>query len=174
VEPNEPLMLEIETKKNDLYKSLITDQLGPSNVYSNTLDVLFQAKQKDLKICVLSHSKNAEIIIQRLGLLNAFDYVCIPEDQSNDDSITRPVGSSYITKSIDSFLKKTGFLGKECIGIENTKLGLDEFNSFGIFSVCIDNFDKEIAKDSKISFHTVADVNLDEIIFKYYTIMGDE
>lgn len=164
---------EVEQKKNDLYKSLILNYLKPSDVYPNILDIIAQAKNKDIKLCVISHSKNAELIVERLGLSKAFDYVCFPP-QKFDDSITRPVGSSSTTESIVNFLKKTGFIGNECIGIENTYDGIKEYNLYNIFSVAINNFDSEISKKAKMAFHTVVDINLDEIIFKYYSWLDQD
>ena len=160
---------EIDKQKNTLYQSLILNELKPENVNVNILNIISQAKAKDLKICLISHSKNANLIIERLGLSKAFDYVSIPESD-REYSITSIIGSSPVTETIIKFLKESGFSGSECIGIENTREGIEEYNLYNIFSVCVNNFDPNVSKKANMSYHSIVDINLDEIIFKYYTL----
>lgn len=173
IQISEELVSQIDKEKNSLYQSLIQNELMPEDVNANILDIIAQAKSKDLKVCVISHSKNAQLIIERLGLSRAFDYVCVPGD-SVQDSITSLIGSSPVTESIVNFLKESGLSGNECIGIENTNDGIEEYNLYNIFSVCVNNFDHEVSKKAKMSYHSVVDINLDEIIFKYYTVNSQE
>lgn len=173
IECTDQLVSQIDAEKNTLYKTLIFNELRPEDVNPNILNIITQAKAKDLKVCVISHSKNANLIIERLGLSRAFDYVCVPGENAQD-SITSIVGSSPVTESIVNFLTKSGFSGNECIGIENTNDGIEEYNLYNIFSVCVNNFDPEVSKKAKMSYHSVVDINLDEIIFKYYAVNSQE
>ncbi len=160
------LMIEkICDEKNDLYKSLIANELSPTNVLPNILNIIAEAKAKDLKVCVISHSKNAKTVIERLGLSKAFDYVCFPKESDND-GITSLIGASPISNSIAEFLKISGITGGECIGIE--------FNLFNIFSVYVSNYSHEKSLKAKMSFPSVVDLNLNEIIFQYYTVNPNE
>lgn len=163
----------IDREKNLLYQSLITNELKPRDVNPNILNLITQAKLKDLKICLVSHSSNTELIVERLGLSKAFDYIGYPE-KDLDDTKTRLIGDSSVADAIVSFLKKSNFGGNECIGLENTAEGIEEYNVFNIFSVVVDNFDPEVNKRAKMAYHSLIDVNLDEIIFKYYTLNPNE
>lgn len=173
IEITDELVSQIDSEKNALYQTLIQNELKPEDVNANILNIISQAKSKDLKVCLISHSKNAELIIERLGLARAFDFVCVPGKDAQD-AITSLIGSSPVTESIVNFLTKSGFSGNECIGIENTSDGIEEYNLYNIFSVCVNNFDPEVSKKAKMSYHSVVDINLDEIIFKYYTVNSQE
>lgn len=160
-------------EKNELYKSLIANELSPTNVFPNILNIITEAKAKDLKVCVISHSKNAKIAIERLGLSKAFDFVCLPKENDND-GITSLIGASPISNSIAEFLKISGINGGECIGIESTEEGILEFNLFNIFSVYVSNYSHEKSLKAKMVFPSVVDLNLNEIIFQYYTVNPNE
>ncbi len=168
------LMLEkICREKNELYRSLIANELSPANVFPNILKIITEAKAKDLKVCVISHSKNAKLVIERLGLSRAFDFVCFPKENDND-AITSLIGASPISSSIAEFLKISGITGGECIGIESDEEGVSEFNLFNIFSVYVSNYSHEKSLKAKMSFPSVVDLNLNEIIFQYYTVNQKE
>lgn len=69
VKYDDDLIASIDSEKNALYQDLIRNELTPQDVNPNILEIITQARAKDLKVCIVSHSGNAELIIERLGCL---------------------------------------------------------------------------------------------------------
>ncbi len=62
-------------QKNDIYKQLLNDHLSESNVSGDILDILKTLKHHKIPCAIGSSSKNARFILEKIGLLNAFDVI---------------------------------------------------------------------------------------------------
>jgi len=61
-------------KKNDNYKELIK-QITPADILPGIRELLISLKDKNIKTCVCSVSKNAFFIVNRLDLNGYFDHI---------------------------------------------------------------------------------------------------
>lgn len=113
--------------KNEIYKKLLL-QMTPADLsdeVKNTLDAL---KEKGCRLALGSSSKNAKLILQRIGLDDYFDAV------SDGTNITHSKPNPEV------FLKAAEYLGmnpEECLVVEDAAAGIDAaiaggFSSAGI------------------------------------------
>ncbi|MGG6548919.1 UNVERIFIED_CONTAM: HAD hydrolase-like protein, partial [Prevotella sp. 15_C9] len=62
------------TQKNEYYKTLI-NQITPKDILPGIEKLLKEIQENKIKIALGSASKNAPVVIDRLGLTNYFDYM---------------------------------------------------------------------------------------------------
>jgi beta-phosphoglucomutase len=102
-------------EKNDNYLELISN-MNPSEILPGVLDFLEQIKEAGYKIALGSASKNAEIILEKTGLMPLFDLI---------------IDGNKVTKSKpdpEVFLKGAEGLGmkpSECIVFEDAQAGVE-------------------------------------------------
>ena len=124
---SEPEKAALADIKNEVYKELL-HQMTPADLsdeVKNTLDAL---KEKGCRLALGSSSKNAKLILQRIGLDDYFDAV------SDGTNITHSKPNPEV------FLKAAEFLGldaKDCLIVEDAAAGIDAaiaggFSSAGI------------------------------------------
>ncbi|GAB3275663.1 beta-phosphoglucomutase [Larkinella harenae] len=65
---------ELATQKNEWYLELVS-QMTPANILPGVLDFFAQVKAAQLKTALGSVSKNARLILERIGMLNDFDAI---------------------------------------------------------------------------------------------------
>lgn len=119
--------LHYAAEKNGLYreslKQMSTDDL--SEEVKSTLDTL---RSKGLKLAIGSSSKNAPLILERIGLPNYFDAI------SDGNNITNSKPHPEV------FLKAAEYLGfqpKDCLVIEDAKAGIEAAIAGGMDSAAI-------------------------------------
>ena len=91
-------------------------KMTPSELPEEVKTTLVRLKAMGIKIAIGSSSKNAGLILQRLGLQNFFDAV------SDGNNITHSKPDPEV------FLKAAGMLGEipaECIVVEDALAGID-------------------------------------------------
>ncbi|MFW9906735.1 MAG: beta-phosphoglucomutase family hydrolase, partial [Candidatus Thorarchaeota archaeon] len=69
--PNEETICGLGNRKNNLFNELISQ--GKVDVYTSTIDLINELKQKNIKLGVASSSKNCKAILIAAGLLDLFD-----------------------------------------------------------------------------------------------------
>jgi len=119
--------LQYASEKNELYreslKQMNTDDL--SEEVKNTLDIL---RSRGLKLAIGSSSKNAPLILERIGLTDYFDAI------SDGNNITNSKPHPEV------FLKACEFLGlqpKDCLVVEDAKAGIEAAIAGGMDSAAI-------------------------------------
>ncbi len=73
------------TTKNDYYLHLLED-ISPSDILPGGCDLIDHLKERDIKIAIASSSRNAPVILERIGLSDAFDAIA----DGNDISASKP------------------------------------------------------------------------------------
>lgn len=102
-------------KKNELYRELLTT-MTPADVSEEVRNVLKTLREKGYKLAVGSSSKNARFILEKTGLLDAFDAI------SDGTNITKSKPDPEV------FLKAAEFLGiapEECVVVEDAYAGIE-------------------------------------------------
>jgi len=114
-------------EKNDNYLQLISN-MNPAEILPGVVDFLAQIKEQGYKIALGSASKNAEIILEKTGLMPWFDLI---------------IDGNKVTKSKpdpEVFLKGAaglGFQPEECIVFEDAQAGVEAAKKGGMKAIGI-------------------------------------
>lgn len=114
-------------QKNEYYRQLLT-RLSPADLDPEILQFLKQIKAKGLKIAIGSSSRNAKMILDKIGITNLFDAISDGTNISN----SKP--------DPEVFIKASDMLNipiMECAVVEDAKAGIDAANNGGFFSIGI-------------------------------------
>ena len=123
--------IELATLKNEWYLELI-QQMTPADILPGVSEFLAQTRAAGLKIGLGSVSKNAKIILNRVGISGDFDVI---------------IDGNKITKSKpdpEVFLKgadELGFFAAECVVFEDALAGIEAAKRAGMIAVGIGQAD---------------------------------
>ncbi|GHU30767.1 beta-phosphoglucomutase [Bacilli bacterium] len=160
-------MNKIFDDKNLLFIKLIKEGLKPSHLINGAKQLIDEAKNKGLKVIIISQSSNALLEIKSLGLAKKVDYVtnlhakglqALSDDEKEHFS------------TIQYAFKELGLVGHECIGFGNRIGTINQYKAYGVYTVGIANYEneREIKKIADYSVDMPEQVNFDEIVFNYY------
>ena len=102
-------------EKNDNYLHLISN-MNPSEILPGVVDFLGQIKAEGYKIALGSASKNAEIILEKTGLMPWFDLII----DGNKVSKSKPDPEVFLKGA-----EGLGFTPEECIVFEDAQAGVE-------------------------------------------------
>lgn len=115
----EPLTQEqkeqLAEQKNSCYRELL-QTMTPDDVTDEVRDTLAELRRRGYKIALGSSSKNAKFILERVGLMDAFDKI------SDGTNIVRSKPDPEV------FQKAAEFLGEkpeQCVVVEDAEAGID-------------------------------------------------
>jgi beta-phosphoglucomutase len=114
-------------KKNNIYRSYL-QTMSKDDVSKGCLELLSFLKEKGIKTAIGSSSKNTKTILEKIGLLNAFD------------AIVDGTMISHSKPDPEVFLKAAQLLSltnKECIVIEDAEAGIDAAKNGGFLAAGI-------------------------------------
>ncbi|WP_028781753.1 beta-phosphoglucomutase [Thalassobacillus devorans] len=113
------------SKKNDHYKTMISD-ITPNDLLPGILEFMEEVKSSGIKTALASSSKNAQPVIERLGITHLLDEV---------------VDASKIERgkpNPEIFLKAAEQLRQPasgCVGVEDAQAGVEAIKSAGMFAL---------------------------------------
>lgn len=116
---------ELAYKKNEAYKQSIKE-ITPSEIAPGISKLLEDAKSSGIKLSVASASKNAPDILKHLEIIDLFEGIVDPASLTNG----KP--------DPEIFIRGADLLGlnpSECIGIEDSTVGIEAINRAGMFSI---------------------------------------
>ena len=116
---------EMAEKKNAYYKELIR-QITPKDILPGIKELLISLKDKNIKTCVCSVSKNAFAIIDSLELRGYFDHIIDAARIKNE----KPHSDIF---AIGAYV--LGAAPEECVGIEDAQAGIEAIQNAGIKAV---------------------------------------
>lgn len=140
--------LELATKKNDHYVSLINN-ITPKDILPGINELLDDLKENKIKIGLASASKNAIPVLTKLGLLDKFDYVAPASECKN----SKPAPDIFLMAA-----KGLDVEPKYCVGIEDAEAGVDAINSANMYSVGVGNL--QSMKKANLVFNCTSELNL--------------
>jgi len=120
-------LAELADRKNRYYRELV-EHVGPGDILPGMADLLASLKNDGCMLVLASASRNAPMIIERLGLEGTFDRivdaaaVCMP----------KPDPEIFIRAA-----EMAGARLKDCVAFEDAQAGIDAIRAAGIFSVGI-------------------------------------
>lgn len=119
---------EVMKEKNKLYKTFLKE-VTIDDVLPGIIDFLSWLKENNYKTGVASISKNSGAIIKNIGLDKYIDIIVDPETIQH----IKPEPDIFIMAS-----KLLNIRPWECIGIEDSQVGIDAINSSLMLSIGID------------------------------------
>lgn len=118
-------------KKNEYYKEMIK-RMTPEDLLPGVVDLIRELKDRGIKIAVASVSKNAKTVLSNLGLIETFDYIVDAEKIKNG----KPDPEIFLNAAAGIDVEPS-----LCIGIEDSKAGIEAINRAGMVSVGVGNYD---------------------------------
>lgn len=113
---------DLATEKNETYRNLLM-QMGPEDLTDEVRDTLTELRNRGYRLAIGSSSKNAGLILSRIGLATFFDAVA----DGNDISHSKPHPEVFLVAA-----DKLGADPSECIVIEDAKAGIQAAKAAGM------------------------------------------
>ncbi|AEF17692.1 MULTISPECIES: beta-phosphoglucomutase [Thermoanaerobacterium] len=132
-------------KKNEYYKEMI-NRMTPKDLLPGVVDLIRELKDRGIKIAVASVSKNAKTVLSNLGLIETFDYIVDAEKIKNG----KPDPEIFLNAAAGIDVEP-----KLCIGIEDSKAGIEAINRAGMVSIGVGNY--ETVKGADIVLKDLSD-----------------
>jgi len=115
------------TKKNEIYKKYL-EKMTTNDVSDEVVNTLKELKNKGIKIAIGSSSKNAKLILTKIGIIDMFDKIA----DGTDITKSKPDPEVFLCAA-----KKLGLDPKDCCVVEDAKAGIDaakagNFTAIGI------------------------------------------
>jgi beta-phosphoglucomutase len=151
VVPEEQLLDWME-RKNGYYVASLGD-MGPEDALPGAVALLEDARARGLKLAIGSSSKNARLVLDKLGLTDRFDAI------ADGTTVERAKPAP------DLFLAAAELLDVEpaaCIVIEDAASGVDAALAAGMLAVGVGPTDR--VGHAHHRFDTTADIDLDEVV----------
>lgn len=115
------------TWKNDYYRSLL-EELTPADLSEEVKTTLDALRGKGIRLAIGSSSKNAKLILERIGMADYFDAI------SDGTNISKSKPEPEV------FLKAAEFLGlkpEECLVVEDAAAGVDAAHAGGMKAAAV-------------------------------------
>ncbi|HEY0231654.1 MAG TPA: beta-phosphoglucomutase, partial [Dokdonella sp.] len=114
-------------RKNGYYRAGLVD-VGPQHLLPGALDVLRATRAAGLRTGLASASKNAALILARLGIAELFDYVA----DANRIARAKPDPEIFLTVA-----HELGVAAADCLGIEDAAAGVAAIKAAGMAALGI-------------------------------------
>lgn len=144
--------LELAAKKNLHYVELL-QQISPEDLLPGIEDFLKQLRLAGLKIGMASASRNAFMVVDKLGIVHYFDYIVDAATVKN----SKPDPEVFLRAA-----EALGISPDLCVGIEDSVAGVEAINCAGMFSVGIGNCD--ILSGANLVISSTDELEFDQIV----------
>lgn len=145
----------LATEKNEHYKKLI-GTINAGNTLQGIEKLLKNIKQQNIKMAIGSASKNAQFVLEKLGLTHYFDHIVdvakVKYGKPHPEIFT--TAADYIDIPY-----------VDCIGIEDAAAGVEAINRAKMFSVGVGSKDHLAA--AHYTVESTAELNFNEILKQY-------
>jgi beta-phosphoglucomutase len=112
-------------RKNRYYREYL-QQITPDALLPGVMDLLNSAREAGLKLAVVSASRNAPEVIERLGIAAHFDLIITGGHQGR----AKPSPDHFLLAA-----EKLDLSPAECVGIEDAEAGIDAIHAAGMVAV---------------------------------------
>ena len=141
--------------KNNLYIKSLKTKITKKDILPGIKKLLDDAKKAKIKMAIASSSKNAKTILERLDVIDYFDYIVNVDKIKNG----KPAPDIYLAAAQGLKLKP-----EECVGFEDALVGIQGLMSAKIHAVSVTYGIKEMYVNGTFICDTTADINLDKIL----------
>jgi beta-phosphoglucomutase len=119
--------LKLAAQKNTDYLKLV-ESMSPADLFPGVLPLFSSLKAAGIKTALASASKNAALVLQKLGIPDLFDYVA----DSNFIQNGKPDPEIFLTCA-----KALGVAPERCIGVEDAPAGVTAIKAAGMYALGI-------------------------------------
>lgn len=143
--------LRLAARKNDWYLDEIAG-FGPADLFPGARDALQQCRAAGLKLALASASRNAPLLLERLGIAALFD------------TVVDPASVAEGKPAPDIFLAAAAAVGAQpaaTLGVEDSIAGLEAIRAAGMASVGVG--DAAVLKADRV-IATIAEFNLGDYV----------
>jgi beta-phosphoglucomutase len=141
--------MQLADKKNSIYQSLIKE-FTDENLSEGALLLLKTLRDNGVKIALASVSKNAQFLLEAMGVKDYFDVVVDPSEVIHG----KPAPDIFMMAA-----QKLGVEPKNCIGIEDAFAGVEAIIRAGMKPIGIGN--KKVLYNCDTVFGILSEVNMD-------------
>jgi alpha,alpha-trehalose phosphorylase len=124
---SEPEKEDLATRKNTYYVQQI-EGFGPENLLPGAKSAIESVRRAGLKTALASASRNAPLLLEKLGIADLFDYVV----DANHISRAKPDPEIFLAAA-----RGLGLAPSECLGVEDAAAGIASIHSAGMKAVGI-------------------------------------
>jgi alpha,alpha-trehalose phosphorylase len=117
----------LATRKNDYYREQI-EHFGPRDLLPGARTAIERVRQAGLKVALASASRNAGLLLERLGIADLFDVVV----DANRISRSKPDPEIFLAAA-----SALGMTPHECMGVEDAAAGIASIHAAGMAAVGI-------------------------------------
>lgn len=128
--------VDLAQEKNEVYLTYL-EQLTPDNILPGIASLIAELQAHGVKLALASASLNAPLILEKLGLEEAFEVIADPTAGAG-----KPAPDIFLNAAAGLQL-----LPEECVGLEDSLAGIAAINRANIFSVGIGSADQLSAAD---------------------------
>ncbi|MDX1537286.1 beta-phosphoglucomutase [Arsukibacterium sp.] len=114
-------------QKNQHYLELIAD-MSPADLFAGVQPLFAELRQNGIKIGLASASKNAAMVVERLGIASQFDYIA----DANDVVNSKPDPEVFLLAA-----RGLGVAAEYCVGVEDAVAGIEAINRAGMRAIGI-------------------------------------
>jgi beta-phosphoglucomutase len=155
----EEKILELMERKNSYYRDSIT-QITKKDLLPGSIELLKELKAKDYKLALASASKNAPLVVEKLGIACYFDLLA--DGHSVTKSKPAPDLFLYAAQKLNS-------PPSMCIVIEDAEAGIKAAKAAGMWTIGIGPKARVGAAD--FTYNSVADIDVDDICLGIFRII---
>ena len=113
---------EMASRKNGYYLKLL-ETITPKDVLPGVQDLIADLKNEGVKVAIASSSKNAPVILERIGMSDVFHAVA----DGNDISASKPDPEVFLVAAA-----RVGVLPKNCLVVEDAHAGVEAAHAAGM------------------------------------------
>lgn len=135
-------------RKNDEYVTLLAD-LSEADLLPGVHDFLVQAKEHAIPCSIASASKNAPMILDKLGVFKFFGHIVDPETLTKG----KPDPEIFVKAA-----KSIGVKPKDAVGFEDAQAGIEGIKAAGMYAVGLSATETLIGADLQVASMTELDV----------------
>lgn len=139
--------LVLTERKNDYYKARIAS-MGPHDLLPGARDAIESARRSGLKIGLASASRNAPMLLERLGIGNLFDHVV----DAGQIARSKPDPEIFLAAALALSVPP-----QECLGVEDAAAGIASILAAGMAAVGIGQ--AQVLADAHVVLSSVAELD---------------
>lgn len=143
---------ELLTEKNEHYLTLIND-INPSHLFAGVLNCFTALKKANIKIGLASASKNASLVINKLGIEPWFDFI----GDAASVAHSKPAPDIFL-----SVAKGLAVAPANCIGVEDAVAGISAIKSAKMLAVGIGNV--QVLTQADLVFPSMSEFDLAKVL----------
>lgn len=149
---SEQEFLNLAKQKNEYYQSLIAT-MKPEDVFTGVRDLISALRKNHFALGVASVSKNANFVLEKIGLINEFDYIADAATIAN----TKPHPEIFLTVA-----EALSIPAELCVGIEDAAAGITAIKAANMPAIGVGS-KEQLSQADEIVANT-GDISVEQII----------